>query len=447
MGGSECPGNEDGTGLGGLGDRYFAGRDNVYVTGDNDIAEFARGATQTLTVSLAGSGSGAVSDGTGAIACPSTCSNAYTTNTTGHAHRDPRLRLDVRRLERRRLFRDRHLPGDDERRHGRDRHLHVDRGPHPRIAHAGPDRRAVRGHGWRRGVLRLGQSGRHCRPPPTSSTAWTRNTARSAHRARTTRADGSVQTVGSDFTTHGVGPVTVTGLVPNALYHVRLVATNSAGTTFGQDVTFTTAMAPAPGAPTLGKSFNIQPVSGLVLDLHQWTPGTADRADPDPGRRPDRHPPRHTGADHRDRRWRWRRSARCVRQDAAWRVQRRGVPPQPADQRRRQGPGHDHDGAERVQGRSEPGDLPKQRSRGRRHAASSRVIQLLHASAHGKFRTSGRYSAATVLGTIWTVSARCDGTLTHAIKDEVQVTDFVRHKTIILHAGQSYLAPGPFKRP
>ena len=28
-----------------------------------------------------------------------------------------------------------------------------------------------------------------------------------------------------------------------------------------------------------------------------------------------------------------------------------------------------------------------------------------------------------------------------------QVTDFVRHKTIILHAGQSYLAPGPFKRP
>ena len=81
------------------------------------------------------------------------------------------------------------------------------------------------------------------------------------------------------------------------------------------------------------------------------------------------------------------------------------------------------------------------------HAAStnSKVIQLLKASAHGKFRTSGRYSAATVLGTIWTVAARCDGTLTHAIKDEVAVTDFVRHKTIVLHAGQSYLAPGPRK--
>ena len=73
------------------------------------------------------------------------------------------------------------------------------------------------------------------------------------------------QTVGSDFTAHGVGPVAVSGLVPNALYHVRMVATNSAGTTFGQDMTFTTATAPAPGPPTLGKTFNIEPVSGLVL--------------------------------------------------------------------------------------------------------------------------------------------------------------------------------------
>ncbi|HET6870964.1 MAG TPA: hypothetical protein VFH80_33950, partial [Solirubrobacteraceae bacterium] len=72
--------------------------------------------------------------------------------------------------------------------------------------------------------------------------------------------------------------------------------------------------------------------------------------------------------------------------------------------------------------------------------ASSKTLQLLKASAHGKFRTSGRYSAATVRGTIWTVADRCDGTLTHVITDSVAVTDFVRHKTIILHAGQSYLA-------
>ncbi len=76
-------------------------------------------------------------------------------------------------------------------------------------------------------------------------------------------------------------------------------------------------------------------------------------------------------------------------------------------------------------------------------AASSHVLQLLRASAHGKFRTRGRYSAATVLGTIWTVADRCDGTLTHDITDRVSVTDFVRHKTVLLHAGQSYLAKAP----
>ncbi|MGA8338549.1 MAG: hypothetical protein WB761_27700, partial [Solirubrobacteraceae bacterium] len=73
-------------------------------------------------------------------------------------------------------------------------------------------------------------------------------------------------------------------------------------------------------------------------------------------------------------------------------------------------------------------------------AASVKTLQLLHASAHGKFRTSGRYSAATVLGTKWTVADRCDGTLTHDITDSVSVTDFVHHRTIVLHAGQSYLA-------
>ena len=76
-------------------------------------------------------------------------------------------------------------------------------------------------------------------------------------------------------------------------------------------------------------------------------------------------------------------------------------------------------------------------------AASSRTLQLLHASAKGKFSTRGRYSAATVRGTKWTIADRCDGTLTHDITHSVAVTDFVRHKTIILHAGQTYLAKAP----
>ena len=68
------------------------------------------------------------------------------------------------------------------------------------------------------------------------------------------------------------------------------------------------------------------------------------------------------------------------------------------------------------------------------------MLQLLHSNAHGKFRTKGRYAAATVRGTKWTIADRCDGTLTHDLTDSVVVNDFVRHKTIVLHAGQSYLA-------
>jgi hypothetical protein len=73
-------------------------------------------------------------------------------------------------------------------------------------------------------------------------------------------------------------------------------------------------------------------------------------------------------------------------------------------------------------------------------AVNKKVLQLLHASGHGKFRTRGRYAAATVRGTIWTTADRCDGTLVHSIKDSVTVNDLVRHKTIILRAGHSYLA-------
>jgi hypothetical protein len=44
-------------------------------------------------------------------------------------------------------------------------------------------------------------------------------------------------------------------------------------------------------------------------------------------------------------------------------------------------------------------------------AASPAVLRLLHGSAHGKFRTVGRYAAATVRGTAWTTADGCGGTM------------------------------------
>jgi hypothetical protein len=252
------------------------------------------------------------------------------------------------------------------------------------------------------------------------------------------------QPVGSDFTSHFV-PASVTGLVPNALYHVRLVATNSAGTTVGPDITFTTLKTPPPGSPALGKTFNIAPVSGVVLILlhGQLVPLTEGQQIP-----------KNTLID-------------ALHGTLTLTTALPG------------GPGGAHDAAAKrktpkpkTQSGTFGGAIFKisQATRGankglatltlvegafqgapsfatcKAHkaaeatAAASNTLQLLHASAHGKFRTSGRYSSATVRGTKWTIADRCDGTLTHDITDSVAVTDFVHHKTIVLHAGQRYLA-------
>jgi hypothetical protein len=74
---------------------------------------------------------------------------------------------------------------------------------------------------------------------------------------------------------------------------------------------------------------------------------------------------------------------------------------------------------------------------------SSKVVGLLHASAHGRFSVHGQYSAATVRGTVWSVSNRCEGTLTKVTRGVVAVRDFRRRKTITLFTGQSYLARAP----
>jgi hypothetical protein len=73
-------------------------------------------------------------------------------------------------------------------------------------------------------------------------------------------------------------------------------------------------------------------------------------------------------------------------------------------------------------------------------ALSRRTVRRLRAKAKGRYRTRGRHSAATVRGTTWTVTDRCDGTLTTVKRGKVAVRDFRRKKTIILRAGKSYLA-------
>jgi hypothetical protein len=73
-------------------------------------------------------------------------------------------------------------------------------------------------------------------------------------------------------------------------------------------------------------------------------------------------------------------------------------------------------------------------------AVNPKVLGLLRGTARGRFRTTGRFAAATVRGTDWGVRDRCDGTLTVVRRGVVVVRDFRRHKSVIVRAGQTYLA-------
>jgi hypothetical protein len=86
--------------------------------------------------------------------------------------------------------------------------------------------------------------------------------------------------------------------------------------------------------------------------------------------------------------------------------------------------------------------LTARHRRGRVAAASrvKRVRKLWGRDSGGRFRSHGRHSHATVRGTRWLTLDRCDGTLTRVTSGAVTVRDEVRHGTVLVRAGRSYLA-------
>jgi hypothetical protein len=74
-----------------------------------------------------------------------------------------------------------------------------------------------------------------------------------------------------------------------------------------------------------------------------------------------------------------------------------------------------------------------------------RSVRHLWGSGAGRFRTVGRYSAASVRGTTWLTDDKCNGTLTRVTQGAVAVRDFVKRKTIVVRAPKSYFA-GPRRR-
>jgi hypothetical protein len=75
--------------------------------------------------------------------------------------------------------------------------------------------------------------------------------------------------------------------------------------------------------------------------------------------------------------------------------------------------------------------------------ASGRVGRRLWGRASGRYRTRGRYSSATIRGTYWLVEEVLRGTRTRVRRGRVRVRDRVRHRTVLLKRGQTYLARRP----
>jgi hypothetical protein len=258
------------------------------------------------------------------------------------------------------------------------------------------------------------------------------------------------QSIGGDFSDHFVSG-SAGGLDPNAVYEVRLVAQNKNGTSFGPTLFFTTHKAPAPGAPTLGKTFNISAVNGIVLiEVNgHFVPVTQLRQIP-----------ANTVID-------------ALHGTIAITAATGGLAPasdaKAKKKKSKKGPktttGTFGGGVFKVtQGRSgkdkgfttltlvynafKGGPTTKvckaKKAGDTAHIAlSSRVLQTLRSKSSGRTRTRGRYAAGTVRGTRWTTTDRCDGTLIKVQQHSVQVTDLVKHKTVLVRAGHQYLARAP----
>ena len=87
---------------------------------------------------------------------------------------------------------------------------------------------------------------------------------------------------------------------------------------------------------------------------------------------------------------------------------------------------------------------PLKGARARRSAKKKKgpkaVLGKLWGNGKGKFRTNGKYSSATVRGTIWLVAGPLRGDADQGQARHRRVRDFKRKKTVTVKAGHSYLA-------
>jgi hypothetical protein len=243
----------------------------------------------------------------------------------------------------------------------------------------------------------------------------------------------------------------LSGLVPSTTYHFRLVASNDSGTTRGADIAFTTAPDPtAPGAPAPAPS-----APGTTPSMPGSASGVASDAAPVLGERVNVAPATGTVL------------VRAPGATSAVPLSGEASIPVGAILDTRKGavdlttalPGGGtqsatfHGGLVQIRQPASGAGMTDlvlrgakpscRRGRARAAATSKRrpPRELWTSDHHGRFRTRGSNAVATVRGTSWYMADRCDGTYTRVAHGSVSVRDLRTGRTVVLHAGQSHLAP------
>jgi LCCL domain len=80
------------------------------------------------------------------------------------------------------------------------------------------------------------------------------------------------------------------------------------------------------------------------------------------------------------------------------------------------------------------------RNASRTATPNKKVVRRLWGNGKGRFRTTGRFAAATVRGTAWRIEDRCDGTVVSVTTGTVSVRDLRLKRNVVVTAGHSYLA-------
>jgi hypothetical protein len=306
-------------------------------------------------------------------------------------------------------------------------------------------------------------------PSGTSSTYWFEYGTTTAYGVTTTTGTVSGW-VGTEVNK------SVTGLSPGTTYHVRLVASNAFGTSRGDDVVFTTqgtapgppaspppgtatpapkptgAAKPSPagdqappdtmdgsqqatdpdagivpvasgdGTPELGRSVALQPASGTVTVLVPGSNRAVDLSD-----------------------------AAEIPIGSVIDTRHGEVQLRSALAGGRTQSGTFHGGMFEIR-QSRKGDGMTElvlRGPAPTCAAGARSAALRKGQPprglwghddHGRFRTRGSNSVATVRGTSWYVADTCKGTVTRVTRGAVSVQDLHAGRTVVVKAGHSYLA-------